>query len=294
MTWLSSPFTALDLWTGGEGGRVLATLVVLGSAVAGMRIRRALLSRSLEGAHADIRRTRLVWTRNLVVAVAALGLLVLWGYKLTGFIFSLVAVAGALVLVHKELIQCITGYAVLTLTKPYGVGDYIQVARFSGRVIDIRLLTTTLAETGSVHQLTGMTVTVPHALLLTESVRNMSATGDYLVNLYRIVVPFGLEVDKVERIAMAAAERVTAPWRQKADEHLRMRERLDFVDLPSARPKVLWESIDSKSLGLLIRFTCPSDKRVAAEQEIFRLFWRAHLAQATVQEKPPEAVGSEG
>jgi small-conductance mechanosensitive channel len=229
------------------------------------------------------------------MAAAALALAVLWGYKLTGFVFSIAAVAGALVIVNKELIQGLTGYALLTLTTPYSVGDYVQVSRFSGRVIDIRLMSTTLAETGSVHQLTGMTVTLPHGLLLTESIRNMSATGEYLVNLYRIVIPLSvnLDVDKVEAAALGAAERVTAPFRQLAEAHLESRERFDFVDLPSARPKVLWESVDSRSLGLLIRFTCPAEGRVAAEQEIFRLFWRAFSAQLKVEKKSSESLDSE-
>jgi small-conductance mechanosensitive channel len=289
-------FAALDAWTGGEGARLLATIVVLGAAALGLRFSRALLTRDSPDRVTADRRVRLVWSRNLVMVLTALALALLWGYKLTGFVFSLAAVAGALVIVNKELIQGLTGYALLTLTTPYSVGDYVQVSRFSGRVIDIRLMSTTLAETGSVHQLTGMTVTVPHSLLLTESVRNMSATGDYLVNLYRIVIPLavGLDVDKVEAFAVAAAEQVTAPWRQQAEAHLEGRERLDFVDLPSARPKVLWESVDSRSLALLIRFACPSDKRVTAEQEIFRLFWRAYSTHLVVEKKPPESLDSEG
>lgn len=292
-SWLAESFAALDAWAFGEGARLLITTLVLLAATLAIRLRRLVLARGPQELSGDERRTSLVLSRNLVVAFTALALLVLWGYKLTGFIFSLAAVAGALVIVNKELLQGITGYALLTLTKPYRVGDYIQLSRFSGRVIDIRLMHTTLAETGSVHQLTGMTVTLPHALLLTESVRNMSATGKYLVNLYRIVVPFGLEMDELERHALAAAEEVTAPWRSEAEAHLVRLERADFVDLPSARPKVLWETLDGKSMSLLVRFACPAEKRVLAEQEIFRLFWRSARG-VLVKEKPSELSSSEG
>lgn len=272
---LSQAYTWLDQLTKGDAGRTLLSAGLVSAGAAALHLRRVVLSRELaKGDQGVDRRTQLVWSRNLVVAGCALVLLVLWGYKLTGFIFSIAAVAGALVIVNKELIQCLTGYGVLTLTTPYRVGDYVQISRFSGKVIDIRLMHTTLAETGSVHQLNGMTVTVPHGLLLTESVRNMSATGKYLVNLYRIAVPFGADVDALEKVALEAAEEVSQPWREDAEKHLIELEEQSFLDLPSAKPKVLWEPQDSKTLMLLIRFACPADKRVAAEQEVFRHFWR--------------------
>lgn len=272
---VATAYSWLDAVTKGEAGRSLLSTGVVTAGFVALQLRRAVLARDvLASQEGTDRRTQLVWSRNLVVAGCALILLVLWGYKLTGFIFSIAAVAGALVIVNKELIQGLTGYGVLTFTTPYRVGDYIQISRFSGKVIDIRLMHTTLAETGSVHQLNGMTVTVPHSLLLTESVRNMSATGKYLVNLYRLAVPFGVDVEALEKAALEAAEEVSQPWREDAEKHLIVLEEQSFLDLPSAKPKVLWEPIDSKTMGLLIRFACPADKRVAAEQEVFRLFWR--------------------
>jgi len=286
---LSAGFAVLDAWTFGEGARVLASVMVALVASLVLRLRKNLLMAKGTRLAPGARLIQLVWTRNLVVTLASLALVILWGYKLTGFVFSLAAVAGALVIVNKELLQGLAGYAVLTITQPYKVGDYVSVGGVTGRVIDIRIFATTLAETGSVHQLTGMTVTVPHASILTESVRNMSATGAYQVNLFRMVVPFDFDLAAAETVALAAAEEVTAPWRDAAEAHLLSREEANFIDLPSARPKVLWESLDSRSTGVLIRFTCPADKRVVAEQEIFRIFWRdMRVRVAAEKEKSPE------
>lgn len=293
MNWLKEPMDWLDAVTAGEGVRVLLSVLVIVGAGLGLRLRRSILARD-KSVDAQERRNQLVLMRNLVTAVSILALAVLWGYKLTGFIFSLAAVAGALVIVNKELIQGLTGYGFITLTKPYRVGDYIQVSRFTGRVLDIRLLGTTLAETGSVHQLTGMTVTVPNSMLLTEAVRNMSATGDYLVNLYRIPLPFAVDISKAETLGLEAAEAVTAPWRVDAEAHLLHKERSEFLDLPSARPKILWETSDSKTVVMVVRFACPAEKRVTAEQEVFREFWRRAVEKNLLKEKPSETVASEG
>lgn len=273
LSWLASGWGYFDAATMGEGGRLVATLCVCLGALGALAVRRHLLERGGADFSQDERRTKLVWSRNLVLGLLSLFLVILWGYRVSGFAFSLAAVAGALVIVNKELILSFTGYAILTLTRPFSVGNYVQIGRFSGRVIDIRLLGTTLAETGAVNQLTGTTVSVPHAQLLTEAVRNMSATGVFGVQLYRMTLPISVDIAAMEVYALEAAERVTSAWRDEADAHLAKLEKTDFVDLPSARPKVLWESLDSKSIVLLIRFACPSDKRVQVEQEIFRGFW---------------------
>lgn len=207
----------------------------------------------------------------------------IWASRLAGFAISLAAIGGALLIVSKELILCIWGYVVLGISRPYKLGQFIEIHGYSGRVIDIDLFSTTLVETGSNKQLTGKTVVFPNSYVLSSGIRNLSATGEFIVDIYKIVLPFDCDFKSAELCALAAAESATSQWQEKADLHFQKIESDDYIDLPSARPKVLWEAVDTKGHLLSIRFACPVESRVSTEQVIFREFWSQYRQPAAVK-----------
>ncbi len=257
-----------------ELGRVIASfVVVLFGIIANRIVTRVITTRSNAHPTRNLRQ-RLVWGKNLVLACVLVLIAGIWASRIAGVALSLAAVAGAVLIVSKELVSCFLGYLVLALARPYDIGDFIEIGTHSGRVVDFDVLSTTLAETGTVNQLTGKTITVPHSMLLTTPVRNSTATGQYIVDLYRIVVPFGTPLDSAERAALEAAREACDTWREAANQHFAHIEQKSLLDLPSAKEKVLWEAGDGKHMGLVVRFACPADERVATEQAIFRGFWQ--------------------
>lgn len=69
-----------------------------------------------------------------------------WASTIAGFALSLAAVAGAVLIVSKELLMCVLGYLYITFVRPFKVGDLIEINQLHGRVIDIDIFATTLAE----------------------------------------------------------------------------------------------------------------------------------------------------
>jgi len=59
------------------------------------------------------------------------------------FALSLAAVAGAVLIVSKELLMCVLGYLYITFVRPFKVGDLIEINQLHGRVIDIDIFATT-------------------------------------------------------------------------------------------------------------------------------------------------------
>lgn len=117
------------------------------------------------------------WTaslRNVLIVVAIVGLVMIWAPQLRTFALSLTAFAVASVIAMKELILCISGSALRTLSGAYSVGDYIEIGGKRGEVMDFNLLVTRLREfenqEGS-FQRTGRDIIVPHSLLFSSSVR---------------------------------------------------------------------------------------------------------------------------
>lgn len=277
LNWLNGFFS-------GESARVGATVLTILVSDLFVRLNRIKLTRNWRNEPPDVLRGKLVWAQNLIRLLALVGIVVIWASKIAGAILSVAALVGALLLVHKELLMCLTGYALIMATRPYTIGDYVEVGGQSGRVIDISLFATVLSETSSVNQLTGKTVSFPNSLLYSTAVRNMSATGQFIVSLYRIAVAVNIDFDLAEECALEAADKVTAQWQERADLHLRGVESHGFLDLPSSRPKVLWESPNEKHHVLTIRFACPMTARVAAEQELFRIFWRLYRHRLLVRQ----------
>lgn len=266
-----------------ELGRISATGIALSLGFALPRLwGRYLLKKSTHSTDRNLE--KLVFAKNTIWMVISFTVIAIWASKIAGIVLSLAAVAGAILLVSKELLMCGLGYGLLTVARAFRVGDFIEVSQWKGRVIDLDVFSTTLAETGAANQLTGKTLSLPNSIFLSQPVRNASATGAYIVDLFSIAVPYDVDFEHAERCALEAAQEVTASWQAAADAHLEHIEGIAFVDLPSSRPKVLWQSLDAKQHTLVIRFGCPMMQRVTAEQEIFRAFWKKFGAPARPRE----------
>lgn len=216
------------------------------------------------------RRERLVIWRNTLVFLGVVVTMGVWGSKIAGFALSLAAVAGAMLIVSKEALMNLLGFINLTLSRHFGLGDYIEIGPSSGRVVDITAMTTTVLETRNGHQVTGATVIVPNALLLTHPVRNLTVTGKFVVHLLRVRLTRNADILQHEQALLEAARMVCALWEEEADQHLAQLEQDRNVDLPSAHTRVLVELLDGKYADLALRYCCRPHERVKVEQEILR------------------------
>ncbi|MEN3367253.1 MAG: hypothetical protein V7606_4527 [Burkholderiales bacterium] len=258
-----------------EFGRITATVLVTSIAAV---IWRFLQMRARVGSELPLdmarRRGNLVLAKNLLIVVALMLVASIWATKIAGAALSLAAVAGAILLVSKEFIANALGTAMLAISRPYRIGDFIQMGTTSGRVLDTDLMVTTIAETLEGHQLTGRTAVLPNSLLLTQPVRNLTATGAYMVNLLNVVVDPSEDLLALEQALLRAAGEVCAPWLEEADRHLEHMESIELIDLPSSQPRVLMQFHSAKDYTLALRYTCRPNDRVKVEQEILRKYLR--------------------
>lgn len=218
------------------------------------------------------RRQRTVLARNVVILGAIAAVISLWSTRIAGFALSLAAVAGAMLIVSKEAISNLLGFGMMTVIRPYLVGDFIEITGYKGRVVDVHPMGTTLLEMREGSQITGQTVVIPNSLLLTQAVRNHSATGKYVVFLLPIRIRYKDSVEDHEKALIDAATLVIEPWRAAADEHFTLLENVRNVDLPSAEPRVIIEISHENFFVLNLRFCCIPNHRVKTEQEILRIY----------------------
>lgn len=236
-----------------------------------------ILRRSNSTRPPEVLLTKLVACRNALAVVAAAGLLAVWVKELASFVLSLAALAGALLIVSKELIMCWLGSLVRTLARPFSVGDVVEIGPWTGKVVDANMLTTTLLERGRAHQYTGNHIELPNSLLLNTPVKNLSMTGDYFLNYLTVPLPASVDVVAAIEEVQTHVLPLAARHQSQTAEHLRRFEAENVVSLPSSEAKVLLEPVDARTVNLVLRFGCPAQRRVAVEQELLReTFRRLH------------------
>lgn len=270
-----SIFERLAAWIPGQWEKVIITAVLIGMAFLVSNLWTRYLARM--AISAEKRRMQLVWVRNVIWFVAMLIIVSVWASTIAGFALSLAAVAGAILIVSKELVMCIHGYFYATLVQPYKIGDVIEFNQLRGRVVDIDMFATTLVELDQSGQRTGKVAEFPNGLLLTHPLVNASPNGAFALHAIRIPMPerFSQDLDGIEGAALAAADQATAAWQEEAMTHFRKASEENFIALPSGKTKVSWDFSDPEHLVLVIRVACPIEQRAKVEQAVFRDTWRA-------------------
>jgi small-conductance mechanosensitive channel len=276
---MSDLFTRITTLVPGQWERVIATALLIGLGLLLSNLWARYLARG--EISPDKRRLHLVWARNVIWFTVLLAVVAVWASTIAGFALSLAAVAGAILIVSKELVMCVHGYLYLTLVQPFKIGDVVEFGPLQGRVIDIDMFATTLADLDDAGQQTGKVSEFPNGLLLTTPLKNVSPLGSFGLHHVRIPIPerFTPDLDRIEAAALAAGEQATKPWLQEAMEHFRKESEERFISYSSGRTKVSWDFSDPEHLVLVLRVACPNTERSKAEQAVFKGVWAALHAQ---------------
>jgi small-conductance mechanosensitive channel len=223
----------------------------------------------------EAKRRWVVTTRNSMVFVIMIGLVVIWAHELQAFAVSIVALAAALVLATKELILCLSGAALRVGGKVYGVGDRIQIAGHRGVVLDHDMFATKLLEIGpgqSSHLYTGRVTVFPNSLLFTNALVKENPGQEY--GLYTLVVPLRSEEEwqRAEQALLAAAKAECGPFMEEAVRQMKLLEQANLLEAPSPEPRITIQLPEPGKIQLVIRFPAPDRGRSRVEQAILRRY----------------------
>lgn len=269
---------SLALWELERG--VWAKIVLSALVLAAALVLRAVVVRAVARSvdRPELRRKWIVSIRNGVIVLVGAGLTAIWADALRTLAVSLLALAVALVIATKELLQSILASIMKAVTNPFSLGDRIEIAGYRGDVIDQSLLTTTIVEVGpgkAFHMRTGRKITFPNALLLSAGVVNESYTQHFVVHSFSI--PLKLEEDwqRAEQILLEAANEQCRDFLEAARESMRKLEETYGLDGLSVDPRVHVQVSDPGRLNLLVRFPAPVGRQGRIEQAIVRRFLTA-------------------
>lgn len=219
----------------------------------------------------ELRRRWLVHSRNGLMLLLLLGLVMVWGEELRTLALSIVAIAVAFVVATKELILCITGTILKVGARSFSIGDRIQIKELRGDVIDQNLLVTTILEVGPgriTHQRTGRMVVIPNALFLSEPVINESYTHDYILHVF--TVPYRREDDwrGAREALLESARKHCAPYLDDVRRYMEQLSRQRGLDIPTVEPRVTIQVPTAGEVHLVVRVPTKSGQRTYIEQSI--------------------------
>src|SRR6185437_4742243 len=144
-SWISDLITLLKTWD--VFPQTIHSLILVISVVA-FRSLLILAIRRWSSPSPDEKRRFIIQVKNLTWVILAVGLFAIWAMELRAVAISLVAVAAAIVVSIKEVISCFLGGIYKASSRPFELGDRIEIAGLRGEVIDHGFFSTTLLEIG--------------------------------------------------------------------------------------------------------------------------------------------------
>ena len=112
----------------------------------------------------------------------------IWSEEIQKFAFSIAAFTVAIVLATREFIQCFIGFLYIISSRPFRIGDWVQVGNCYGEVHSTDWAKLTLLEVDKdSYQYTGKTLYLPNSQLITSVIKNLNFLKRYAMHHFTIV-----------------------------------------------------------------------------------------------------------
>nr|WP_314592615.1 mechanosensitive ion channel family protein [uncultured Neisseria sp.] len=256
---------------------IIKSALMIVAVIAGRSILLSAHFRSHPDLSIENKRRSLVVSRNITMLLLFFGLAMIWAAQIQTLALSMFAVAAAIVVATKELIMCLSGSILRSVTKQYSIGDYIEINGLRGRVVDINMLNTLMMQIGPnplIGQLSGKTLSFPNSLLLSHPVRRDNILGDYVIHTVEIPVPIHLDSDEIIGRLKGVLEPLCEPYVPAIKQHLENVQTQKLFITPAAQPRVSRVPHDDKVYNIIVRFASPVAKRLEIQQAVLDEFLR--------------------
>lgn len=171
---------------------------------------------------------------------------------------SLAIVGAGIAVALQDVVKDIMGWIVIMQRRLFTLGNRVSIGLYTGDVIDIGPLRTTMLEVSingeyKAHERTGKTLYVPNSLVLRESVLNYNTTSDYMGIEMLVTVTYGSNWHKAEVILLDVLTAETKEYIEQARTQQRRRTALFYTMWEIGDPEV---HVDLESNGVLFTLKC--------------------------------------
>lgn len=232
-----------------------------------------------------------IFLRNGFVFFLAIGLFFIWKDEIKTTFFSISFAIMAIVVLFKEILFNIISSFVLSFSKPFNIGDMIEVKGKIGTVSDRTMFNTKIIiKKDGINS--GQEFVLPNSYFMTNEFVSLSKLGNYSTHFFNIHL-------KREELLIGAkllkqiAEDVTLNSKGRGEKLHNWRKNLkkkESMDIPSHKPFVFIHPEDKPYLTL--KYTCDNRTAFLLKNEILEKFLEKLPEELTKEkeEKPDMPV----
>ncbi|SMY35253.1 mechanosensitive ion channel family protein [Photobacterium andalusiense] len=240
-------------------------------------VRRLILSQ-VRGDEFFVTETQRKWmsrTKNGTFILTLVVLFLLWRSEINEFALSVTAIAVAIVVASKEIILCFTGSIQRASSRSFRIGDWIEVGKICGEVIEHNMMATVIQEIDLHHgqyHYTGKTATLPNSMFFTYPVKNLNFMKRYVYHNFSIVVRDFVNLYPLLPTIIAKIDHHSEDFIDVARRYNSVIEKHAGVDLPGSEPHVHISSSTTGEQIVHFMIFCPTERATHLEQDIRRDF----------------------
>jgi small-conductance mechanosensitive channel len=176
--------------------------------------------------HIQDKKTR--YTANRVNSILFLLIILIilariWLADSASLVLSLGVIGAGIAIALQEVFKNFVGGIIILVTRPYEVGDRIEIAGEAGDVIDIGVMTTTLLEIGGwVHgdQPTGRVTMVPNGKIITQDVHNYTKDHSFIWDELTIPITYDSDWQQARDIILSIIRQEVEETTKLAEEEI--------------------------------------------------------------------------
>lgn len=262
--------------------RLLATLLAVGGLWLLQKIILALAYRRAQDPWLRYRWRKSVNYLTLIAGLVLMGRIWVEGVGSLATFLGLFAAGLAVAL--KDLVANLAGWAFIVWSRPFDVGDRVQVGAHAGDVIDVHLFQFTLNEIGNwvdADQSTGRIIHVPNGKVLSESIANYDKGFRYIWSEIPVTVTFESNWKKAKGILETLAGRHAEQLTEQVEKDLLEASRRYLIAYTKLTPIVYVRAADH-GIRLTLRYLIRSRFRRGSENAIWQDVLDAFAAEPDI------------
>ncbi|HAG38297.1 MULTISPECIES: mechanosensitive ion channel family protein [unclassified Pseudoalteromonas] len=219
--------------------------------------------------------------KHFINFVMVLSLLFVWSTEIQNFALSIAAFAVAIVLATREFIQCVIGFFYLVTTRPFRVGDWIQVGDYFGEVAETDWVKTTMHEIDMhTYQFSRKTIYIPNNKLITSSIKNLNYVKRFVTHHFTIVRresfnPYVIHDELVNQAKLYCEE-----FHDVATRYNSMIERKLDAKISGPAPVIHFGTTELGEFKASFTLFCPTNKALEIEHKLTECFMSLWYEQA--------------
>jgi small-conductance mechanosensitive channel len=271
MDWLESFFKWASFIELVNGNKFIVTLILILSSFFIKKLIVEVISRK----NKENKRLKINLANNVFTILIIIVLFDFWSDEIQEFAFSIAAFVVAIVLATREFIQCVIGFIYILSSRPFRIGDWIQVGNYVGEVHSTDWAKLTLLEIDKdSYQYTGKTLYLPNSQLITSIIINLNFHKRYAIHYFTIVRnasinPFDFIDELYEKAHLYCKdfEDVAMRYNQLIEN------RLD-INIAGPKPHIQVATSDIGDTQVFFTIFCPTEHAMEIEQKLTADFMR--------------------